>query len=236
MRRYAGVQRRVLGLDTTRVADIAAGWPGDGELLSYEQARDLILEASIPLGAEYRGVLERAFADRWIDRADNAGRRGGAFCNSVHGVHPYVFVTWTGGLRDAFILAHEPGRAVHGQLTMDNNPLSRSHPGLFAIEAPSTFNELLLARHPLSGSDPPPSDAAPSRRIAVLDRVVEGGRPSSVARGGATSRRAQSGQTDTSRVFGVWASTEARRPGHPSPGLEFRQYARSNAPAGRSDL
>ncbi len=161
MRRYAGVQRRVLGLDRTRVADIDAGWPGAGTPLSFDQARDLILEAAAPMGAEYRGVLQRAFAERWIDRADNAGRRGGAFCSSVHDVHPYVFVTWTGGLRGAFILAHELGHAVQGQLAMENNPLSRSRPSLFAIESPSTFNELLLARHLLAGTD----DAAFRRRV-----------------------------------------------------------------------
>jgi oligoendopeptidase F len=161
MRRYAGIQQRVLGLDHTRVADIDAGWPGGGPSVSFERARELILEAAAPMGPEYRGVLERAFAERWIDRADNAGRRGGAFCHSVHGIHPYVFVTWTGGLRGAFILAHELGHAVQGQLAMENNPLSRSRPSLFAIEAPSTFNELLLARHLLAGSD----DATFRRRV-----------------------------------------------------------------------
>ena len=155
MQRFAGIQQRVLGLDRTRIADIDAGWPGGGPSVSYEEARALILDAAAPMGAEYRGVLERAFAERWIDRADNAGRRGGAFCSSVHGVHPYVFVTWTGGLRGAFILAHELGHAVQGQLAMENNPLSRSRPSLFAIEAPSTFNELLLARHLLESSDDP---------------------------------------------------------------------------------
>ncbi|HKI59294.1 MAG TPA: oligoendopeptidase F [Trueperaceae bacterium] len=161
MRRYAGVQQRVLGLERVRVADVDAGWPDAADPLSYEDARELILDAAAPMGAEYRDVLERAFAERWIDRADNAGRRGGAFCSSVHGVHPYVFVTWTGGLRGAFILAHELGHAVQGQLAMDNNPLGRSRPSLFAIEAPSTFNELLLARHLLDRSE----DAAFRRRV-----------------------------------------------------------------------
>ena len=161
MQRFAGIQQRVLGLDRTRIADIDAGWPGGGPSISFEQARQLILEAAEPMGSKYLRVLERAFAERWIDRADNAGRRGGAFCSSIYGVHPYVFVTWTGGLRGAFILAHELGHAVQGQLAMDNNPLSRSRPSLFAIEAPSTFNELLLARHLLASSD----DDAFRRRV-----------------------------------------------------------------------
>jgi oligoendopeptidase F len=161
MRRYARIQARVLGLDRARVADIDASWPGADGSLSFDEARELILESAAPMGDAYRGVLERAFAERWIDRADNAERRGGAFCSSVHGVHPYVFVTWTGSLRGAFVLAHELGHAVQGQLAMEHNPLSRSRPGLFAIEAPSTFNELLLAHRLLRDSD----DAAFRRHV-----------------------------------------------------------------------
>jgi oligoendopeptidase F len=66
-----------------------------------------------------------------------------------------VFASWTGGLRGAFILAHELGHAIQGQLAMQNNPLARSRPSLYAIEAPSTFNELLLADRLLASSDDP---------------------------------------------------------------------------------
>ena len=155
MRRYARLQQRVLGVERVRVADIDAGWPGGGAAMTFEQAREAIAASTTRMGGAYRGVIDRAFAERWVDRADNAGRRGGAFCNSVYGVHPYVFASWTGGLRGAFILTHELGHAVHGQLAMENQPLARSRPSLFAIEAPSTFNELLLADHLLSGSDDP---------------------------------------------------------------------------------
>jgi len=161
MRRYARLQQRVLGVERVRIADIDAGWPGGDDAMSFEQAREAILSSTARMGGAYRGVIERAFAERWVDRADNAGRRGGAFCNAVYGVHPYVFASWTGGLRGAFILTHELGHAVQGQLAMENQPLARSRPSLFAIEAPSTFNELLLADHLLAAS----TDPAYRRRV-----------------------------------------------------------------------
>lgn len=161
MRRYARLQQRVLGLDRTRIADIGASWPGDEPELSFERARELIVEATAPIGPEYQQVMDTALTRRWVDRADNAGRRGGAFCSSIYGVHPYVFATWTGNLRGAFILAHELGHAVQGQLSMRNNPLGRMRPSLYAIEAPSTFNELLLAKRLLAESD----DAGYRRRV-----------------------------------------------------------------------
>ncbi len=155
MRRYARLQQRVMGVERVRIADIDAGWPGGEGAMSFEQARQAILSSTSRMGGAYRGVIERAFAEHWVDRADNAGRRGGAFCSSVYGVHPYVFASWTGGLRGAFILTHELGHAVQGQLAMENQPLARSRPSLFAVEAPSTFNELLLADHLLAASDDP---------------------------------------------------------------------------------
>lgn len=155
MRRYARLQQRVLGVERVRIADIDAGWPGGGAAMDFEQARDAILSSASPMGGAYQGVIGRAFAERWVDRADNAGRRGGAFCDSVYGVHPYVFASWTGGLRGAFVLTHELGHAVQGQLAMENQPLACSRPSLFAVEAPSTFNELLLADHLLAASDDP---------------------------------------------------------------------------------
>jgi len=161
MRRYARLQQRVLGLERVRIADIDAAWPGGEGSMSFEQARDAIVASGARMGGAYRGVIERAFAEHWLDRADNAGRRGGAFCDSVYGVHPYVFASWTGGLRGAFILTHELGHAVQGQLAMENQPLAHSRPSLFAVEAPSTFNELLLADHLLAASD----DPADRRRV-----------------------------------------------------------------------
>ena len=155
MRRYARVQQRVLGVERVRVADLDADWPGAGGELTFEGARDAIVASTARMGSAYQGIVERAFAERWVDRADNAGRRGGAFCSSVYGVHPYVFASWTGGLRGAFILAHELGHAIQGQLAMQNNPLARSRPSLYAIEAPSTFNELLLADRLMDSSDDP---------------------------------------------------------------------------------
>lgn len=161
MRRYARLQQRLLGVERARLADLDAAWPGPQPALAFEDARRSIVAAAAPMGEAYRSILERAFAERWIDWADHAGRRGGAFCNAVYGVHPYVFSSWTGSLRGAFVLAHELGHAVHGQLAMERNPLGRTKPTLYAVEGPSTFNELLLADHLLASSD----DAAHRRRV-----------------------------------------------------------------------
>ncbi|MGH2409373.1 MAG: M3 family metallopeptidase, partial [Chloroflexota bacterium] len=115
------------------------------------------------LGSRYDAMLATAFRDRWIDRADNAGKGSGAFCNPVYGAHPYVFTTWQDTMRSAFILAHELGHCGHmflsgeaqpisGALTMDMDKIGVLR--LF-LEVPSTTNELLLGRHLLETTNDP---------------------------------------------------------------------------------
>ncbi|MFZ5827564.1 MAG: M3 family metallopeptidase [Bacillota bacterium] len=148
MRRYARLRKQVLGLDKLLLCDLQAALPAGVEpRLSYEQGADWIRASTAVLGAEYQELINQAFDDRWIDRADNAGRIGGAFCNPVSGTHPFVFSTWTGGFRALFILAHELGHAGHTALSQRYQRLNDNRHATFFIETPSTLNELLLARY-----------------------------------------------------------------------------------------
>ncbi len=52
-----------------------------------------------------------------------------------------------------FTLAHELGHAVAGVLTARNQRFSNIRMSRFIVEGPSTFNEMLLARHVLSESN-----------------------------------------------------------------------------------
>jgi oligoendopeptidase F len=111
-------------------------------------------------------VLDRAFDERWIDWADNAGKRGGAYSYACYGYHPAILVNWQGTPRDTFTLTHELGHAVHSTLTTQTQPYVSAHYTTFLAEMASTTNELLLARYLLAHSD----DRAVRR--AVLTRVL----------------------------------------------------------------
>jgi oligoendopeptidase F len=165
VRRLIALRRRVLGLDRVHHYDLRA--PLDPEYerpTTFEEAGGLIGEALTVLGPEYVAMVQESVRQRWVDRADNLGKRSGAFCSSVYGVHPYVFMVWGGGLRSAFTLAHELGHAGHGYLSGRAQIVSNAHNSgiarftgagnsLFFVEAPSTTNELLLGRHLLDTTD-----------------------------------------------------------------------------------
>lgn len=151
VRRLVELRQRVLKLDQVHRYDLEAPLDPDYQpSMTFEESERLIREGLRPLGEEYGQIVAAAFRDRWIDWADNAGKRSGAFCGTVYGVHSYVFTTWRDTLRSTFILAHELGHAGHGMLASREQVISNVRPRLFVIEAPSTANELLLGQHILA--------------------------------------------------------------------------------------
>ncbi|MEC0127448.1 oligoendopeptidase F [Paenibacillus pabuli] len=156
MRRLAALKKRELGLDKLLFCDLKA--PLDPEFspaITYEEACTLIQEALAVLGPEYGEIVKRAFSERWVDYADNAGKSTGAFCSSIYGSHSYILISWANNMRGAFTLAHEVGHAGHFMLAGKYQRLTNTRPSLYFIEAPSTMNEMLLADHLLKRSDNP---------------------------------------------------------------------------------
>lgn len=153
MRKYARLRKRVLGLSEMLYCDIEAPLdPSFNPETTYEEACELLRDSLKVLGPEYAQIMEEGLCNRWVDRADNVGKRTGAFCNSVYGVHPYISMTWGNRMRNALTLAHELGHAGQGVLAQRYQRLANTRPTLFFIEAPSTINELLVADHILANS------------------------------------------------------------------------------------
>lgn len=156
MRRYAALKKRVLSLDEMTFADLKA--PLDPDFspgISFQEAGELIKEALSILGPEYGEIVSNAFSQRWVDYADNAGKRTGAFCRSIYGMHSYILISWADSMRGAFTMAHEVGHAGHFMLAGKYQRMTNARPSLYFIEAPSTMNELLLADHLLARSEDP---------------------------------------------------------------------------------
>ncbi len=148
MQRYARLKERILGLDKIHYCDLKA--PLDTTYdpeITYEEASKLILEALDVMGPEYMEIMEKGLKDRWVDLADNHGKRSGAFCSSPYGAHPYILMTWHNSMRNTFTLAHELGHAGHFVLAGRNQIISNTRPSRYFVEAPSTMNEMLLSKH-----------------------------------------------------------------------------------------
>lgn len=146
MRKYITHLKEVQGLDKMTYADLKVDLdPEYTERLTLEESRDVVKGATEILGDNYVDIMMRAFDERWIDFAANIGKRSGAFCSMTYKSAPYIMLSWSGLLSDAYTLLHELGHAGQGYLSAENQVALAYDPSLYLIEAPSTFNELLLS-------------------------------------------------------------------------------------------
>lgn len=169
MRRYLELRRRVLGLEELHMYDLYCPMVKSADMeIPYEQAQQLVLEATAPLGKSYTDLLRRAFSERWIDVYENKGKTTGAYSCGVYGVHPYVLLNYTDTLDDAFTLAHELGHAMHSYLSDTTQDYANHDYRIMVAEVASTVNEVLLSKHLLS------KETDPTRRAYILNHFLEG--------------------------------------------------------------
>lgn len=156
MQKYAKLLQRIHGLDNMRFEDLKISVDPDYEPeISIEDSKNYIFGALSVLGDDYTNMLREAYDQRWIDFAQNKGKDTGAFCASPYFTHSYVFISWTGKMAEAFVLAHELGHAGHFTLAQKQQPYLESEASMYFVEAPSTLNEMLMANYLFNKSDNP---------------------------------------------------------------------------------
>ena len=153
--RYLRIKKQLLGVDTLKYSDTyVTGVKGVKIEYSWEDARDLVIEAVGPLGETYQNDLARSFSERWIDVYPNKGKRSGAYSNgSAYDVHPYVLMNYNGQYEDVSTLAHELGHSMHSFYSNKYQPFVNSDYGIFVAEVASTVNERLLNKLILDRTD-----------------------------------------------------------------------------------
>lgn len=156
MQKYAKLLQRIHGLDNMRFEDLKISVDPDYEPeISIEDSKNYIFGALSVLGDDYTNMLREAYDQRWIDFSQNKGKDTGAFCASPYFTHSYVFISWTGKMAEAFVLAHELGHAGHFTLAQKHQPYLESETSTYFVEAPSTMNEMLMANYLFNTSDNP---------------------------------------------------------------------------------
>ena len=143
----------------------------DNELnpeVSIDDAYDLVMKSVEPLGQEYCQEVARYKEERWVDFAANAGKDSGGYAADPYRVHPYVLMSWTGRMSDVYTLIHEIGHS--GQFIFSDNHQSyfNAHMSTYYVEAPSTFNELLLSDYLERQFDNPRQ-----KRFALAHRLTD---------------------------------------------------------------
>jgi oligoendopeptidase F len=141
---YYTLKKKLLGVkkfyDYDRYAPITA----DSKTIKYDTSRDIILSSFRDFSPRMASVAGRFFEKSWIDAAVRDGKRGGAFSHgTVPSVHPYVFINYSGKMRDVMTLAHELGHGVHQYLSRRQGYFQSNTP-LTTAETASVFAEMLV--------------------------------------------------------------------------------------------
>ena len=143
----------------------------DSELnpeVSIDDAYDLVMKSVEPLGQEYCQEVARYKEERWVDFAANAGKDSGGYAADPYRVHPYVLMSWTGRMSDVYTLIHEIGHSGQFIFSDNHQRYFNAHMSTYYVEAPSTFNELLLSDYLERQFDNPRQ-----KRFALAHRLTD---------------------------------------------------------------
>ena len=169
MYRYVKLRKRILKVDELHYYDLYTPLTKDiTDKYSYDQAKQMVLEAVAPLGEEYVARVKKAFEDRWVDVYPNIGKESGAFSSGTYDSNPFIKMNFTGTLDSVSTLAHEMGHSQHSWLTHHNQPFQYSNYTMFVAEVASTVNENLLIEKLLK------EEKDLNKRLALLNEYLEG--------------------------------------------------------------
>lgn len=152
--KYLKLRKKMLGVSELHMYDLYVPIVSVPERkYSYEEARQLVLEALAPLGEDYCKVIQEAYDSGWIDVCENVGKTSGAYSWGCYASHPYVLLNWQGTINDVFTLAHELGHAMHTYYSNKTQPYAKASYRIFVAEVASTVNENLLFHYLLNKTE-----------------------------------------------------------------------------------
>src|SRR5690625_624005 len=169
LHRYAELRKEVLELDEVHMYDMYTPLVQDTDMkVSYEEAKQCVIDGLAPLGDEYVSNVQEAYDNRWIDVPENKGKRSGAYSSGTYGTNPYILLNWQDTVSDMFTLAHELGHSVHSYYTRKHQPYRYGNYSIVVAEVASTANEALLNEYMLNHLDDE------KQKLYILNNFLEG--------------------------------------------------------------
>lgn len=143
---FIKLKKKMLKLDDFHMYDLYVNPFEEGkDEITFEEAKQEVLNALSILGNEYTNKLKEAFDNNWIDVYTRPNKRGGAYSMGVYGVHPYVLTNFVNSKRDVSTIAHELGHSMHSYYSNTSQNVIDANYTIMVAEVASTVNEILLS-------------------------------------------------------------------------------------------
>ena len=165
---YYALKKEVMGLDEIHIYDIYSSLvPESNKNYTFEEAKDIVMNALSILGDSYITDLSKAFDEKWIDVMPSHGKKGGAYSWGSYTTNPYLLLNFNGKFDDVSTLAHELGHSMHSYYSNKNNPYVYHQYKIFVAEVASQVNELILARYLINHTDDK------NEKLSIIDSLME---------------------------------------------------------------
>ena len=143
---FLKLKKKMLNLPEMHMYDLYVNPCEEGKYeITFEQAKQEVLNALSVMGEEYVNKLKEAFDNNWIDVYAKPNKRGGAYSMGVYGVHPYVLTNFVNSKRDVSTIAQELGHSMHSYYSNTNQTVIDANYTIMVAEIASTVNEILLS-------------------------------------------------------------------------------------------
>ena len=151
--KFYELKKEILGIPDFHIYDTFANITKEyNKKYTFEEAKNIILDALKVMGKDYLNVLKKAFANNWIDSRIFDSKRSGAYCTCAYDTHPYVVCSFEGKLNDISTIAHELGHAMHYYYAQTNQDYQNYNYSIFVAEVASQVNEIILTDYILKNS------------------------------------------------------------------------------------
>lgn len=168
LQRYMKLRKKILDIDELHLYDTSVPLTsGSEKKYSYEEAKELIIDALAIMGPQFQEDARMALNSRWVDVYETRNKRSGAYSWGTYDTHPYILMNFNGTRNHVFTLAHELGHALHSYYTNQAQPYATANYALFVAEVASTFLENILMDHMLKTLEDE------SEKLSLLDQWAD---------------------------------------------------------------
>lgn len=129
-RKYLKRKAKILGHNNgLPFYDLFAPMGSSNKQFSIEEAQEFILKNFQTFSSDLHDLAKKAFDNNWIDYTPREGKRGGAFCSSIHSIkESRILTNFSGSISDVTTIAHELGHAYHNYHIFDENFFNSQYP------------------------------------------------------------------------------------------------------------